>query len=145
FEASPERVWSVIDRVRDYTRTMTSIKRSDELVREARDDGSVLVRARITIGMPFPLKDLTSVTDAIHTAIPGERYERAWTFVEGDYRDNSGAWILIPFEKDPRRTLVVYRLHAVPKIRVPASIHGLAQKKVIPKLINNLRASVKKV
>ena len=38
----------------------------------------VRVRARVTVKMPFPLKDLSSITDALHTVIPGERYRRAW-------------------------------------------------------------------
>jgi ribosome-associated toxin RatA of RatAB toxin-antitoxin module len=142
FEAPPERVWAVIDPVRNYTSTMAGVKTSEELIRERQDDQTERVRARITVGMPFPLRNLTSITDAIHTVIPGESYERAWTLVEGDYRENSGAWRLTPFDGDPNRTLVSYRLHAVPNIRVPASLHGIAQKKVIPKLINSLRAKV---
>jgi ribosome-associated toxin RatA of RatAB toxin-antitoxin module len=143
FEAPPERVWAVIDPVRDYESTMANVKRSEELLRERQDDQTERVRARITVGMPFPLRDLTSVTDAIHTVVPGESYERAWTLVEGDYRENSGAWRLVPFDGDPTRTLVSYRLHAVPNIRIPAALHGIAQKKVIPRLINSLRGKIR--
>ena len=140
-EAAPERVWRVIDAVRDYGRTMGGVKSASELSRDATEDGE-RIRARVTVKMPFPLKDLTSVTDALHSVVPGERYRRAWDFVEGDYDANSGSWTLTPFEGDPARTLVTYDLHAVPHIRIPSSLYGLAQKKVIPRLIDHLRRQV---
>jgi hypothetical protein len=131
----------VVDGVSNYARTMGGVKSVTELSREPTDEGE-RVRARITVKMPFPLRDLTSVTDGIHTAEPGERYRRRWQLVEGDYHANSGSWTLEPFDGDSRRTLVTYNLHAVPHIRIPASLYGLAQKKVIPRLIDHLRKQV---
>ena len=140
-EAPPARVWQVIDAVHDYARTMGGVKTATVLSREE-DAGGERVRARITVKMPFPLKDLTSVTDGVHSVEPGERYRRRWELVEGDYHANSGSWTLVPFDDDASRTLVTYELHALPHIRIPAALLGLAQKKMIPRLIDHLRRQV---
>jgi len=136
-ECKPERVWQIVSNVADYPRTMEGVKKAQQLSHEGD-----IVRARITVKMPFPLKDLTATTEARHTVVEGERYERAWKLVEGDYKENSGRWLFETFEGDPGRTLVTYELLAIPNIRIPAALQGLAQKKVLPKLINNLRRQV---
>jgi len=140
-EASPARVWRIIDQVSEYHRTMGGVKSSTEISRGPVQEGEQ-VRARITVKMPFPLRDLTSVTDAVHTVEPDRRYERRWRLVEGDYRENRGGWVLTPFDDDSARTLVSYTLHAVPNIRIPAALHGVAQRKIIPRLIDHLRRQV---
>jgi len=137
-EAPPERVWSLINNTRDYKRTMPAVKRVEELSRE--QDGELeRVRVRLTVGMPFPLKDLTSITRAVHTVRPGEYYQRAWELESGDYDANEGAWTLTPFEGDARRTHVRYQVLAAPRIRIPGAVLKLAQKKALPKLIEHLR------
>jgi ribosome-associated toxin RatA of RatAB toxin-antitoxin module len=133
-DCPPKQVWPLIDRCGDYQRTMPNIKASQELSRE---EGRV--RVRVTVGMPFPLPNLTSITESLHTAEPGERYVRKWELVEGDYKSNSGSWTLTPFQGDPARTLLEYRVHAVPKIPVPKKLQQLAQKKALPKLVEQLR------
>ncbi len=133
-QAPPERVWPLIDRVGDYQRVMPSVERAEEVSRE-----QDRVRARVTLKMPLPLKNLTSVTEGVHTVEPGVRYQRRWRLVQGDYRENSGSWTLTPFAGDAARTLVEYRVVAGPRIPVPQKIQALAQKKAIPELIDNLR------
>lgn len=133
-DTPPERVWRLIDGCADYQRTMPNVSASQELSRKGD-----LVRVRITVGMPFPLPNLVSVTDGVHTVIPGEKYQREWQLVEGDYKHNAGSWTLTPFCGDPARTLVRYRVHAVPKIPIPQKIQQLAQKKALPKMIEQLR------
>jgi ribosome-associated toxin RatA of RatAB toxin-antitoxin module len=133
-EAPCERVWRLIDGCATYERTLPGIARSEELVRDGQR-----VRVRLTVKMPFPLRDLTSVTDGIHTEVPGERYSREWQLVEGDYHSNSGSWLLVPFDGEKARTLVVYRLHAEPKLRLPRAIKQLATEKAVPRLIAQIR------
>lgn len=137
-EAPPESVWPLINNTGDYCRTMPAVKRVEELSREPGAEGD-RVRVRLTVGMPFPLKDLTSITNARHTERPGELYRRAWELESGDYEANSGAWTLTPFEGDGRRTHVRYQVHAVPRIRIPGAIQQLVQKKALPRLIEHLR------
>lgn len=136
--APPARVWALINNTGDYTRTMPAVKRVQELSREPEGDKE-RVRVRLTVGMPFPLRDLTSVTTALHTVVPGELYERAWRLESGDYEANEGAWTLTPFDGDAGRTLVRYNVYAVPRMRIPGPIQQLAQKKALPKLIEHLR------
>ena len=97
------------------------------------------VKARVTVSMPFPLKDLTSITEATHTVDPEKRYERTWKLISGDYHRNEGSWILMPFNKDSNKTLVYYEVQADPKIRIPRKIQQLAQKKAISSLVAHLR------
>lgn len=136
-QAPPERVWAIIDDCANYRRNMAGVKDSRELSRQ----GDV-VRVQVTVGMPFPLKDLTSVTEGVHTVTPG-RYCREWKLVQGDYHANSGSWTLVCFEDDPDRTLVHYRLHAEPKIRIPGALQKVAQKKAAPKIIEQLRRQLR--
>lgn len=136
-EVPPERVWAIIDDCDNYAKNLTGLKKSREISRQGE-----VVRVRVTVGMPFPLKDLTSLTEGIHTVNPGERYSRQWKLVEGDYRQNAGSWTLVPFEGDTGRTLVVYQLHAEPKIRIPKKLQLLVQKKAAPDIIRHLRKVV---
>jgi hypothetical protein len=134
-DAPPDKIWRVIERCDDYEKTMIRTAKAEELSRKGNK-----VRCRVTIDMPFPLSDLTAVTDAIHTVVPGKKYKRAWSLVEGDYDKNEGSWTLIPFDATGQRTLVSYEVHAEPKVPVPEGIQRAAQKKSLPKLIENLRA-----
>jgi len=136
-EVSPERVWAIIDDCENYSKNLTGLKRSREISREGE-----VVRVRVTVGMPFPLKDLNSLTEGVHTVEPGKRYSRVWKLVEGDYHQNAGSWTLVPFDGDAGRTLVVYRLHAEPKIRIPKSIQKVVQMKAAPDIIKKLRSVV---
>lgn len=137
-DAAPEKIWPIIDKCADYPKTMVRIAAAEELSRKGKT-----VRCRVTVDMPFPLGDLTAVTEATHTVKPGELWERKWKLVEGDYRLNSGSWRLVPFDDAKTRTLVVYEVHAEPNISIPDGIKKAAQQKSIPELMENLRAQVK--
>lgn len=127
-----ERVWALIDKSNNYARYMPRVKDATEISRE----GDV-VRTRQTIEMPFPLKNLTSTTEATHTVIEGEMYRRAWKLVEGDYKKNDGAWTLEPL--DEGRTLVRYQIHVEPNTKIPKKLQSMVQEKAMPKLIQVLR------
>ncbi|MCA9571784.1 MAG: hypothetical protein KC656_28295 [Myxococcales bacterium] len=136
-DAPPAAIWAVIERCGDYKKTMIRTAESVELSRK----GNV-VRCRVTIELPFPLKNLTATTDAIHTVVPGKKWQRRWTLVEGDYVRNSGSWTLLPFDDEGKRTLVIYEVNAEPKIAIPDSIQRAAQKKSLPNLFEHLRETI---
>jgi len=151
-DAAPERVWAIISRCADYKRTMVRVAESAQLWKKGH-----VHRCRVTVDLPFPLDDLTATTDATHTVIPGKRWERKWTLVEGDYARNSGSWTLAPFEaglptggrvKDGAgrtpgaRTLVIYKVHAEPDVPIPDGLRRAIQRKTLPNLIENLRKQV---
>jgi ribosome-associated toxin RatA of RatAB toxin-antitoxin module len=141
-EAPPERVWALLDRCDGYVRFMPRVAESRELSRTTDAEGRDEVISQVTIDMPFPLRNLTAKTRAVHTVAPGERYERAWELVEGDYLRNSGSWVLVPFPGAPQRTLATYRLLVVPKTRLPKKIQSLAQSRTLPQVIEALRGAV---
>lgn len=138
-DSAPEAVWPHIDQSSRYAEFMPRVKAASELSR----DGDQ-VRTRMTVEMPFPLKNLTSTTRARHIVEPGVRYVRQWSLEEGDYVLNEGSWTMVPFDGDPKRTYVEYRVHVIPKIPIPGSLRAAAQEKAMPKLIEALRARAKK-
>lgn len=137
-DAAPEKIWPIIDQCANYPTTMVRIAAAEELSRKG-----TKVRCRVTVDMPFPLSDLTAVTEATHTVKPGELWERKWKLEEGDYKINSGSWRLVPFNDEKTRTLVVYEVLADPKMSIPDGIKKAAQKKSIPELLEHLREQVK--
>lgn len=131
--AAPERVWELVSRCGNYTRTMLRIKAATEVSRRGNE-----IVCRVTVDMPFPYSDTTATTRVIHE-VGGGRWSRRWTLMHGDYTANSGSWLLQPFGGDGRRTLVEYRAHAVPKAWVPGWLREQAQKKTLPEMIVKLR------
>lgn len=133
-EAPPAKVWALIEDCSKYAKTMVRIEKAELLER----DGGTMV-CRVTADLPFPLPNLTGETRAVHTVEPGVRYERRWTLVKGDYRANTGAWVITPWKGDPKRTHARYELHVDPKIHVPDSFITSGQKKSLPDLFAKLR------
>jgi ribosome-associated toxin RatA of RatAB toxin-antitoxin module len=138
-EAPPDHVWKLIDQVANYKNVMKGVTESEEI---SRQDG--VVTARVTLGMPFPLPNLVSVTEGVHTVIPGKLYQRKWHLIDGDYQVNSGSWTLVPFDGDPNRTLAQYQLHAEPNILIPRALQKLGQKTAFPRVIEQLRRLARK-
>lgn len=139
-DAPADKVWPHIDQASRYAEFMPRVKAAQELSRVGMD-----IRTRMTVEMPFPLKNLTAITKARHTVEPGVRYVREWVLEEGDYHVNEGRWTLVPFDLDPKRTLAVYRVHVVPKIPIPKAIQSAVQEKAMPKLIESIRERVAKL
>jgi hypothetical protein len=129
----PAKLWPLIDHCKNYAKTFTRVKAAKELWRKGRK-----VRCRVEFSMPFPLKNLHLVSDAVHTVKPGIKYRRKWTKVSGDFRINNGSWTLKPYG-DGSRTLLIYKVLAVPNIGVPSILIRLAQSKAIPELYARFR------
>jgi ribosome-associated toxin RatA of RatAB toxin-antitoxin module len=136
-EAAPRQVWQLVSDCGRYPRTMLRIKAARELRRRGAE-----VVCRVTVDMPFPYADLTATTRAIHRR-SGPRFSRRWELLDGDYRVNRGSWVLGPFGGDPRRTLVVYRVQAVPKAWIPEWIRRKAQSRSLPEMIRRIRSLVR--
>ncbi len=137
-EASPERVWKLVDHCGGYQRVMPRVRRSKEVSR----DGD-RVACLLTIDMPFPYSDLTSVTAAEHRTGRG-RWSRRWKLRSGDYKVNRGSWSLRRYKGMPGRTYMVYQACVEPKVWVPGWIRNLGQKRILPQMIRNIRAALKK-
>jgi ribosome-associated toxin RatA of RatAB toxin-antitoxin module len=137
-DAPPEKVWALVTDCDNFYKTMPRIAASKVI---ERDGGTVV--CRVTADLPFPVPDLTSETRAIMTVEPGVKWERRWSLIKGDYRANTGAWVLTPYKGDLKRTLARYELHIDPKIHVPDSFIVAGQKKSLPDLFTRLREQTK--
>ena len=131
--APPERLWRILEDCGNYQKNMQRVVRSRELSRQGQK-----VVCEVEIGLPFPLANLVGVTEATHVVGP-PKWSRTWHLLRGDYHVNDGSWTLTRFQDDPKRTLAVYRLHAVPKSLVPDALLRKGQRDTLPKLMQHLR------
>ncbi len=133
-DAPPEQVWRIVSDCGGYQKSMPRIAASKELSRE----GDTVI-CEVTADLPFPLADLTAKTRAEHAVVPGKKWSRTWTLEEGDYHENRGSWTLTPFDEDPARTLVQYRVQAKPKVPIPQSLARSFQTRALPDVVKRLR------
>lgn len=141
-EAPPSKVYQIITDCDRFPERMPRVE-SAKTLKKSKSSHT----CEVTIGLPFPLADLTAVTKDRRKAGPDEWY-RKWELVEeieSSYHANSGSFVLTPFEGDPNRTLVRYSVHAIPKTAVPDFLRKSAQKKSLPDLIERLRLEVRKI
>lgn len=131
------KVWALIEKCEDYEKTMMNLKLATELSRKGNK-----IRCKTILDLPWPLDDLTAVTDATHVIKPGEMYSRTWKLVSGDFDFNNGSWTLKPFKGDPNKTLAIYRVHVKPHTSVPDALKAKAQKSSLPDLFNHIRKQV---
>lgn len=132
-EASPERVFRIIDNCNRYKYNMKLVTHSKQIKRK----GPVVV-CEVVVDLPFPFGDLRSVTKGFHTVGP-PMWGRRWSLVSGDYRVNEGAWELTRFKGDPGRTLATYRTHIEPRMNLPDFIVAGSQKRSLPMMLTGLR------
>jgi ribosome-associated toxin RatA of RatAB toxin-antitoxin module len=132
-DAPPSKVWAIVSRCNDFTRTMPRITASREISR--RGDRVV---CSTTVDMPFPYSDMTSVIEAVHR-VEGNRWSRCWRLLSGDYKHYSGSWELRPFRNDAGRTFLVYRARVLPEAWIPGWIRRAAQKRSLPNMIKKFR------
>lgn len=133
-DAPPKMVWQVVSHCGGYASYMPRVLASRELSKE----GDIVV-CEVTIDMPFPFSDLTSVTRAVHRAdATSGQYSRVWNLVKGDYDVNKGAWRLRAVENGTR-TLATYQVTAKPDIPVPTGLAALFQQGPLIKSMEALR------
>jgi len=131
-ESPPAAVWKVISDCGHYRERMPHIAASAELSRVGK-----IVTCQITVAMPFPVSNLTAITEAVHEDRP-DGMSRTWHLISGDYDYNDGSWTIEPY-RGGAASLVTYKLHVKPKTAVPGFIRNMAQEKALPDLIVRLR------
>jgi ribosome-associated toxin RatA of RatAB toxin-antitoxin module len=137
-DAAPAQVWALVSKCADYTKNMPNIVASEELSRQGDERSKFSAVCRVTADIPFPFSDLTSVSRATMTVDADGGYTRAWTLIDGDYQANEGSWHLVPIEGGAK-TVVTYRIRAVPKLPLPDSLIASSQKTLLPQVIQRLR------
>lgn len=130
----PSAVFELISNPDRYSKTMPRIKE----MRQVKVEGDI-VHTKMTVQMPFPVPNLSALTEAVHKHLEGEVYVREWKLLEGDYKVNRGSWHMSPFDDAGTRTYLVYQVHVEPKVPLPNRIKSAVQQKAMPKVIQNLR------
>ena len=137
-ESPPSSVWRVVSDCGHYKDHLPHIADSRELSRV----GST-VTCQVTISIPFPMANLTGVTEAVHEERP-DRMTRTWKLVRGDFDFNEGSWTIESY-RGGAASLVTYRVHVKPKTIVPGFIRSMAQDKALPELMQRIRIEAAKV
>ena len=137
-EAPPAKVWKVVSDCAHYKDRLPHVAASAELSRA----GNV-VTCQVTIAMPFPVSNLTAVTEATHDERP-DGMTRRWKLVSGDYEFNEGSWNVQSY-RGGAASLVTYRVHVRPKSGVPDFIRNMAQEKALPDLLARVRVEAAKL
>lgn len=137
-DAPPSKVWDLISECKNYKKTMIRVAKAQEISRNGKE-----VVCQVTTAMPWPISDLTAKTKATHKVGPPV-WSREWQLIEGDFESNVGSWRIQSFDIENTRSLVVYKVHAVPDLSVPDALIKKAQKDTLPDLIKHIRKQVSK-
>lgn len=135
----PRKVWAVVSDCAHYTSRLPRVAKS-RLISKV---GNVHT-CEVTIAMPFPLSNLTAITQATHTEANGGM-KRQWKLVSGDYTVNNGSWEVKPLDESGTASVVTYSVQAEPTTAVPTFIREQAQKKALPELMERVRAESAKM
>ena len=118
--------------------------RYDDMV-EARQGAGVFVRHNQPgTGSPFPLPDISSIYESVHTTSDG-LWKREWQQVDKGLAPNSGSWTLIAMPDDDTRTLAKYRVRVAPLIPIPKRIVQFAHDRVVPDVFRHVDKHARKV
>ena len=138
FMKPAKQIWNLIYDCARYSKVMPSIKESKNL--GILNNGKV--RCQLTVDLPWPLDDLTSVTDTLLIEDhKNGRYQRIWTLVSGDYTINEGSWTL-ESKCGGSCTYLRYEVRVEPKTSVPGFLKRAAQKSKIPGMFEKLRSQL---
>ena len=138
-DVAPKKVWAIVSDCAHYKDHMPRVEASELLKKE----GNVYT-CKVTLNMPFPLSNLTAVTEAVHEESDKKRVRR-WHLVSGDYKVNEGSWEVSPADDSGTSSLVVYSVRAEPNSAVPESLRQAAQKKELPKMIERVKSEASKL
>lgn len=138
-DAPPAKVYEVVTNCDRFPERLPRILAAEFVSKSASG-----ARCKVTVDVPFPLSNLTAITQDKRKAGPDVWY-RKWTLVEGDYERMDGSFVLQPFRGDENRTLVKYTIHAVPKTAVPDFLREKAQRSSLPDMIERIRKEVRKL
>lgn len=132
-EQPPRKVWAVVSDCAHYSSRLPRVAKS-RLVSKVGNKHT----CEVTISLPFPLSNLTAITEATHEESE-KGMTRRWKLVSGDYTVNNGSWEVRPLDATGTASLVTYTVQAEPTTAVPDFVRAQAQKSALPDLINRVR------
>jgi hypothetical protein len=137
-EASPEKVWRIIDDCNGYRRSMPRVIRSKEL---SRSGGKVICQTEVE--MPFPFSNLHSEAESISVIGPGD-WSRTFRQTRGDYAKSEGSWHLTPCGAANEHTRVDYVVHAIVRTAVPDALVRSGMKSAMGDLYKKINQLAKR-
>jgi len=137
-DGTPAGVWAIISDFANQDRWIPDMY--DARIVE-RDGHFVIGEASTTV--PWPLTDRTWRI-RIHNRemeVGGvNSYVSSWTYVQGNMDENTGYWLVQPFNDAGTRALVVYEFHANAGIRAPDGMQRRTTRRLMPGIIEGLRS-----
>lgn len=137
-ESPPASVWKIVSDCAHYREHLPHVAASAELARSGQT-----VTCQVTIAMPFPVSNLTAITEAVHVE-RADGMSRSWKLVSGDYEFNDGSWTVASY-RGGAASMVTYRVHVKPKSAVPEFIRNMAQDRALPDMMRRVRVEAAKV
>lgn len=132
-DAPLDVVWDILSSCEDSEKVNKRVSKSFVVKRI----GSEVVCSE-TMDLPFPLKDLVSVTRWGFNPGPPV-WIKKWSLVEGDFDYSNGQWRVEPYRGSTTRTAVLYENHFSPQMSVPSWLTRAFLKVGMPELIDDLR------
>lgn len=136
-DAPPDEVWPVVRDCEHFSKFLPNTRASSK----KEENGEVLCFDEISL--PFPLTNLWAYTRSTITEDGNGGYQRAWAFVRGTYKRNRGAWTVLPWGADGKKSLVIYFIDSDPAMLIPDAIIRAAQTGSLPEVFIALRKRVK--
>jgi len=137
-DASPAAVWAVLRDCGKFEQFLPRVSRSRL---ESRDDEVVVCDE--TIDLPFPLRNLHSISRVVESRLSNGGFERRWSLVRGTYRRLTGAWIVLPTEDSSGRSLLIYEVDMDPETVIPSFLIRHAQTAAAPEVFRAVRERVR--
>ena len=101
-EQPPRKVWAVVSDCAHYSSRLPRVAKS-RLVSKVGNKHT----CEVTISLPFPLSNLTAITEATHEENE-KGMTRRWKLVSGDYTVNNGSWEVRPLDATGTSSIVTY-------------------------------------
>jgi len=135
----PQKIWKILSDCDHYKDHLPNVAAS-KLIKMV---GNIQT-CEVTVSMPFPLANLTGVTEAVIEE-NDKGMSRRWKLVRGDYKYNDGSWEVKPADKAGATSLIVYTVHAEPNTIIPDWLRERVQKKLLPEMVERVRAEAAKL
>ncbi len=135
-DAPSDEVWPVIRDCGLYDQFMPRVKKT-----ELRDENGKPI-CHTELKMPWPIPDLWSDNSFVLREDPAGHFTREWSMVRGAYKRNNGAWKLLPWGDDKKKTLAMYIIDSDPGLAIPDGLLKSAQTGSLPDVFKAVRKRV---
>jgi hypothetical protein len=137
-EDAPEAVVYVLLAVDKYKHYIPRIKESRVTKRRGWHTYAV-----IHTDLPWPAKDAWIYIKSTRYDKPNRTYELKWWMLNGTMKRYTGSALIEPWNKAGTKSVITYKMLAVPKTSAPNSVVSKGLRKVVSTIVNRLRLRLK--